>query len=435
MVSKEVIKQLIKSGFDIESISFEFDVSMKEMQKIQQEMKKKEPKKAKPSKMEALRQRYQKLYLGENHTNTEQVRKLSPEERELVNLTIKNIEEEKAQMQGLSIEIRKSIAYQIIKEIDSISQYALDIQQIEKICQLLQTEDMKKINTHIKDRVDSIIERKTREMTIRFIEAINIAQAQTESIEELKQLNRKLITNTMKKYYVLTSSVKNRINNKIMQLTKQEAINKLRSNIPTRVQVIVTDIANGTLNIEEAKQVIEQEANNQVQNNPNNKFSLTIAQQRNKIYMQIRDRLIEKPEEYMIQNPEVAIIQLQELCGGHLQQAIRTVIKNLIGRKEFEKAKDICKKYSRGGTESEIYQYMRILRKEIRDAEVSDMVLKGIYMQETIEKENKYFEFIERGLNSGNIDLKTVSLGKTKDGLRTITLQDIWTDKNEKNRG
>ena len=354
MVSKEVIKQLIKSGFDIESISFEFDVSMKEMQKIQQEMKKKEPKKAKPSKMEALRQRYQKLYLGENHTNTEQVRKSSPEERELVNLTIKNIEEEKAQMQGLSIEKRKSIAYQIIKEIDSISQYALDIQQIEKICQLLQTEDMKKINTHIKDRVDSIIERKTREMTIRFIEAINIAQAQTESIEELKQLNRKLITNTMKKYYVLTSSVKNRINNKIMQLTKQEAINKLRSNIPTRVQVIVTDIANGTLNIEEAKQVIEQEANNQVQNNPNNKFSLTIAQQRNKIYMQIRDRLIEKPEEYMIQNPEVAIIQLQELCGGHLQQAIRTLIRNLIARRECEKRKDICKRYSRGGTQREI---------------------------------------------------------------------------------
>lgn len=62
------------------------------------------------------------------------------------------------------------------------------------------------------------------------------------------------------------------------------------------------------------------------------------------------------------------------------------------------------------------------------------MILKGIHMQETIEKENKYFEFMERGLNSGNIDLKAVSLGKTKDGLRTITLQDIWTDKSGKNR-
>lgn len=435
MVNKEVFKQLIESGFDIESISFEFDVPMKEMKKIQGEIKKEETKKVKPSKMEALRQRYQKLYLGDNHIEIEQVKELSPEERKLVNSTIKKIEEEKMQMQGIPKEKRKSIAYQMIKEIDEISQYSLDIQQIEKICQLLQAEDMKNLNTHIKDRTDFILERKRREMTIRFVEAINIAQAQTESIEELKHLNEKLITNIMGKYHALTSSVNTRINNKIMKLAKQEAINKLRNNIPTRVQTIVTDIANGTLNIEEAKQVIEEEANKQVQNNPNNKFSLTTEQQRNKIYMQIRDRLMENPEEYVIQNPEVAITQLQELCRGDLQQAIRAVTKNLIGRKEFEQAKDICKKYSRGGIESEVYQYMRILRKEIRDAEVSDMVLKGIHMQGTIEKENKYFEFIERGLNSGNIDLKTISLGKTKDESRTITLQDIWTDKNEKNRG
>lgn len=41
MVNKEVFKQLIESGFDIESISFEFDVPMKEMKKIQGEIKKK----------------------------------------------------------------------------------------------------------------------------------------------------------------------------------------------------------------------------------------------------------------------------------------------------------------------------------------------------------------------------------------------------------
>ena len=95
MVNKEVFKQLIESGFDIESISFEFDVPMKEMKKIQGEIKKEETKKVKPSKMEALRQRYQKLYLGDNHIEIEQVKELSPEERKLINSTIKKIEEEK----------------------------------------------------------------------------------------------------------------------------------------------------------------------------------------------------------------------------------------------------------------------------------------------------------------------------------------------------
>lgn len=46
-------------------------------------------------------------------------------------------------------------------------------------------------------------------------------------------------------------------------------------------------------------------------------------------------------------------------------------------------------------------------------------------MNGTEEEERRYFELIEKGLKMGNVKLGSISLGKSKDGLRTITLADI----------
>lgn len=48
---------------------------------------------------------------------------------------------------------------------------------------------------------------------------------------------------------------------------------------------------------------------------------------------------MEQPEKYHIENPKVTIKQMQELCGGDLEQSIRTVVNNLICSKDFEGAK------------------------------------------------------------------------------------------------
>ena len=65
-------------------------------------------------------------------------------------------------------------------------------------------------------------------------------------------------------------------------------------------------------------------------------------------------------------------------------------------------------------------------RKEIRNAEIADMVLKGIHMQGTADEEEQYFKTLEKGIRNGNIKLGAVSLGKNQDGSKTITLADIW---------
>ena len=55
-------------------------------------------------------------------------------------------------------------------------------------------------------------------------------------------------------------------------------------------------------------------------------------------------------------------------------------------------------------------------------------------MSGTYEEEKSYFELIEKGLKMGNVKLGAVSLGKSQDGLRTITLADIWTDENQREK-
>ena len=55
-------------------------------------------------------------------------------------------------------------------------------------------------------------------------------------------------------------------------------------------------------------------------------------------------------------------------------------------------------------------------------------------MKGTAEEERKYFELLEKGIKMGNVSLKSISLGKSQDGARDITLADIWTDENQKEK-
>ena len=63
-------------------------------------------------------------------------------------------------------------------------------------------------------------------------------------------------------------------------------------------------------------------------------------------------------------------------------------------------------------------------------------MIKGLKASGTIEEEKRCFELIRDGIEMGNIKLDAISLGKSQDGLRTITLSDIWYDQkqNEKAR-
>ena len=224
------------------------------------------------------------------------------------------------------------------------------------------------------------------------------------------------------------------IENKILKINQQKAIDKIRNDVPENVELIIKSLAKGTLDINKADQIIEKEAEKRIESKSKNKFALTKEQEKNQILMQIRTGLMEKSEQYNIENPEKTIMLMEELNNGKIELAVRTVVKNLINRKEFEKAKEVCKKFSSKDKESSLSIYIRDLKKKIRNNEIGDFVLRGINMKGTPEEKSKFIELIEKGIRQKNINLDAVPLGKSQDGLKNITLADIWTDEKERIR-
>lgn len=357
------------------------------------------------------------------------LKELSKQEIELINSVITKIEEIVKEMKNLSKKERRKVASGILAELKKIEDYQLTIEQAEKLHFLMQSEELEKLNLSTTDKIDFYINRNRKIIIRKLAESVDIAQSQAEDIEELKILEKKLTTKKEKNNQIFVDAVKSKIRNKIAKINQQKAIDRIRNDVPTDIAFIITEIANGTLDIKIANEIINKESKKRVESKSKNRFTLTEEQEKRQILIQIRTVLMEKPEQYHIENPERTIMQMQELCGGELEQAIRIVVNNLIGVKDFERAKEVCNSFSSKDKEKNI----RLLRNEIRNAEISDIVLKGISMNGTEEEERRYFELIEKGLKMGNIKLGAISLGKSKDGLRNIYLSDIW-EKQEKIR-
>ncbi len=444
------IKELIKDGFDLELISFELDIPIEELKHYKLELETiKKSNSRKPnsdrkiidsnnkyshSKMNQMRERYKKLFLTNNKVEIKQQIELSTQEIDQINSVIAKIEEIIKELKKLSKKERRTGAREILAELKEIKNYQLTIEQAEKLLLLMQTEELKNLKLNKTDKIDIYMNINRKAIIKKLVKAIDIAQSQTEDLEELTFLKRTLTTKMAQNNQIVAGAVSGRIENKIYKIKQQKATDRIRNNIPISIQTIIRDIANGTLNIQVAKGLIDEEAKNRVINKPKTRFTLTEEQERSQILIQIRKILMENPEQYHIENPETTVMQIKELCGGKLELALRTVVKNLTGIKDFETAKKVCDRFSCKDKESSLSTYIRGLKNEIKNDEISDIVLKGINMNGTEEEERAYFELIEKGIKKGHVKLHAVSLGKSQDGLKNITLADIWTDGNQKEK-
>ena len=315
----------------------------------------------------------------------------------------------------------------------------MDVEELTKLSFFYDFKDFKKYNLSntISNTISNIIKKINKYQRIidrKLAEAIDIAQSQTEDLEELKALKQKITTEMEIENEILIGSVKSKINNKISKIQQKKALERIKNDIPKSILEIINDLANGIVDIEKANKIIEEEAKKRVNSKTKTTFSLTEQQEKRQILIQIGTAIREKSDRFHIVNPETTIYQIQELCGKDLGQAVRIVVENLISRKDFEEAKRICSKFSGKDKGDIIAIVMKDLRLKIRNAEISDIVLKGINTQGTEEEERKYFELIEKGIKMENVKLKAISLGKSQDGTRNITLADIWTDENQEEK-
>ena len=76
--------------------------------------------------------------------------------------------------------------------------------------------------------------------------------------------------------------------------------------------------------------------------------------------------------------------------------------------------------------ENEIDITIRDLKRKIKNAEIGDLVLKGLKMDGTKKEKVEFFKKIEEGIRLGNVKTLAVKLGKSQNGTREITLADIY---------
>ena len=329
---------------------------------------------------------------------------------------------------------RRRNANLILTQLKKIEGYQLTINQAEKLNFLIQSEVLEGLNLNPTDKINYYLKINKKTIVRKLIEAIDISQAETQDIEELKKLEKKITAKIQQSNPVITGAMRTKIKNKILRINQQKAIDKIRNDVPENIELIIKDLAKGTLDVQAANEILEDEAKKRVEGKPKTRFTLTEEQEKRQSLIQIKKILMENPEQYHIEKPEVTIMQIEELCNGGLEQAIRTVVKNLTGIKDFERAKEVCDKFSSRNDENQIAKYIMKLKKEIKNDEIGEMVLKGINMNGTYEEERAYLELIEKGLKLGRVKLEAVSLGKSQDGLKNITLADIWIDEEIKER-
>ena len=444
------IKKLIKNGFDLELISFELDIPIDEIKQCMSEAETiKKPNsfrtysakeiidnenKQAHLKIQQIRERYKKLFFASNKTEMKQIKELPRKKVEKINLVIEEIEKIVKSIKGLPEKERRKGANEILIKFKQIENYQFTIEQAEKLNYLLQSEELKKLNSSTTDKIDFYMNRSRKTVIKKLAEAIDIAQAQSDELEELKVLERKLTMKMQQNAQIVVGAVKSRIGNKISKITQQRAIERIRNDIPEDIEFIIKELANGTLDMQLANEIIDEKTKERIENKPKTRFSLTEEQEKRQILIQIRTVLMEKSEKYYIENPEKTVMLIQELCGGELEQAIGIVVKNLISIKDFERAKEVCDSFSSKDSQTSILVYIRRLRKQIRNDEISNIVLKAINMTGTEREERVCLELIEKGLKMGNVKLDAVSLGKSQDGLRTITLADIWIDERKEEK-
>ena len=442
----EEIKKLIQDGFDIELISFELDIPIKELRQLKKEIESSQKPNARKYsaqeiidkenknahlKMEQMREKYNKIFFENNRDDDKKTEELSQEEIDIINSKLAEIEEKIGEMKELSKQERRKETRDILSKAKEIENYQMTVEQAENLLFLMQSEELKNLSLSSTDKIDAYINQYKKLEIKKLAEAIDTAQSQTEEIEELRGLEKKLTIKMAQNNPIVVGTVKSKLGNKITKINQKNASERIRNNIPISIENIIRDIASGTLDIQVANEAIDEETRKILESRPKNRFAFKEEQAKNQVLIQIRTVLMEKSEQYHIENPDIAIMQIQKLCGGELEQAIRTVVKNLIGAKDFERAKGVCTNFSSkyNGSLSLIG-----LRKEIRNAEIADIVLKGININGTMEEEKAYFKLIEKGLERGNVKLSAISLGKSQDGLRNITLADIWPEETQKVR-
>ena len=374
---KDEIKNLIKSGFDIELISLEFDIEIEELKKIKYEIE--NPvmhsfqKINGPSKLEIMRNNYKKLYYESTEIEEYKPQKNSEEETNKINSMIDEIETLVNDIDNLKVKEKRENLKKVLNLVRKLRNFHLSISQTEKIKSLLNDDSIRKMKFQSTDPLRFSLQVCGKIVDRKYAESLDTVLYYTDNIDELTELRKKITSKMTAKDPIFLGGVKRKINSKIDKIKSKQAFDNINNNVSEEITTIVKNLINGNIDIQASNEIIKQLAQKRVKSKPKTKFSLTEEQERTKILMQIHSLLIERASIYKINNPQSMIKQLKDLLNYSDLQATEIVIENLICNKRFEEAKNITNQMSYAFP-TNTYK----LHKRIINAEIGDMVLKAV---------------------------------------------------------
>lgn len=286
---------------------------------------------------------------------------------------------------------------------------------------------------HREDKIDMKVN-KCRKSTLRMLaESVKQAAFQTDNVDELEKLIKKIPYS--KDIYV--NSILTMLNSKLTNIRVQTASHNLRNNVTPEIHKLTAMLASGDLNLEEAQEIITEEANKRMKSSQKSIFK-PISQERHKaqVQMQIRALLEENSDTYKVQEPIPVIYQLVELLENTtLEQAFRIVVENLIGQRRFDEAIQLCQKAqtkpNKDYEPDKFSKYLMSLQKHIKLSNIGFLILDKINHKISDDDDITFLEMLQTQISNSKISKSQIPLGRNKSKTKVITLDNIWTERNK----
>lgn len=258
----------------------------------------------------------------------------------------------------------------------------------------------------------------------KLVEAIDATIYETDSIEKLKEFKGKLLNPSS----IKEKNIHEKISRKIIKLRQQKFLEEAKTDVSKNMKSIVAGLAEGTIDdIEKVQEQIKQEATMELQSKGKPVTEETQRKAENQILLKIGNQLKEKSKEYPIADHEKTLEQLKQLNNGDIVSSLNVVAINLKGLGKFEEANQICSEYLKPKYNGQVnYRNVTMLRNKVRNAEVTNIAMRIINDSEKSKDEQiELLEILESKLDKWQVDPKTIVLNH-QDGLKSVTLDDVW---------
>lgn len=436
-MNEEEIIELVKYGCDPELIAFEFNVPIDEIKKVI-DTEAKKTFLSRESKMNKIRVKYfNQYYSYDSNDGNVASMEPTPQEEKNVQEVIDYLKREQENIENMSDFNRKAILNVMLKELKILDTTNSTLEQTEEIKKMIDRDEFKNISKKRGEKGVREFYLRKRRVEKRYSQLIEEKAKKTTDIKKLIELKKK-ITPEMARENLLISNIKGRIENKITTINSKVMQYEMRNNVSPEIRGIVIDIAEGTINMQEAQQTILKEAHKRVEEAKkatNGRVALSEQQYERQIAIQIRTLLSEQGNDYRIKDVKNSMQVLSKFPEKiPSSQAFRVVVDNLASQEKFKQAIDLCNsnisRMTFEGGETLISQAARSKKREIALRQIGSMIKEKIENKVSDEDDQMFMSLLERRLENEKIRLDAIQIGKDSSQTKSIRLSDIWYEKN-----